>query len=164
MADMHGRLRTDLRGVLTALTTVIIEYQRVVDGDKTSGLLEVPQLAVWARGGVAFCGNEEAAAQLKLFAGRLSIMAEGLSGFLGAPSADALAKLKEAKEELRAGLATLDEYVKAEIAMPAAIAALAAATEAHKEAVDEAKSEEDPAKKTKLEATATQRDEQKVSD
>jgi hypothetical protein len=98
------------RGLLTdvtkALTTVIIEYQRVLDGDPTQSVLSVPQLAVWAKkADGTFCGNEAAAAGLHLAAARISMIAEARSEFLGDPAKDNVEGFNEAKaEHVHAGL------------------------------------------------------------
>jgi hypothetical protein len=89
-----------LSGVMKALTTVIIEYQRVLDGDPTQSVLSVPQLAVWARkADGTFCGNEAAAAGLHLAAARIAMIAEARVEFLGEPAKDNVEGFKEAKAE-----------------------------------------------------------------
>lgn len=117
-----------LRDLQDALSAVIIEYQRTLDGSAVAAALRTPHLSIWAKSD-AFCGNAEGAKALHLSAARIDLIACGFADFLGDPSTDTLDSLKEAKDEIRGALSSIDAYLKAEIKLAAELPKAAAATE-----------------------------------
>jgi hypothetical protein len=94
-----------LNEVMKHLSTVIIEYQRVLDGDPTQSVLSMPQLAVWAmKEDESFCGNKAASEGIHMAAARIAMIAEARSEFLGDPAKDNVEGFKEAKAEIKGAL------------------------------------------------------------
>lgn len=128
-----------LNKVMVPLSSIIIEYQRVLDGNNSASILEIPQLAVWAKS-PAFCGDKEASTNIHLAAARIAMIAEARTEFLDketGPSTQTIEMLTEAKQEIREALSAIETYAKAEIAIPGLKTALDAANEKFKSASDD---------------------------
>lgn len=151
-----------LNATMTALTQVVIEYQRVLDGDPTLSVLSVPQLSVWAAkedadGNSTFCGDKVAKENIHLAAARIAMIAEARAEFLGDPAKDNVETFNEAKTEIKDAIKAIELYIEAELELPAIQTALEAAKDKHKEqelevkGADEDKKDAEEAKLEKLE-------------